>query len=72
MKEKTVKQLVTTHNRLARLMNLMDDIKDDDFDEAEQKKLKKLQDMSTKLICEFADFKIKALNKRGIEIPEVW
>lgn len=72
MKDKTVKQLVTCHNRLARLMNLINDIKDDDFDEAEQKKLKKLQDITTKLICEFADFKIKALIKRGIEIPDVW
>lgn len=72
MKDKTVKQLVTCHNRLARLVNLIDGIKDDDFEELEQKKLKKLQDMTTKLICEFADFKIKALNKRGIEIPNVW
>ena len=72
MKEKTVKQLVTTHNRLARLINVIDGIKDDDFDEYEQKKLSKLQDMSNKLILEFANFKIKAMKKRGIEVPDVW
>lgn len=72
MKEKTVKDLATIHNRLARLNNLISNIDPSEFDEDEQKKLKKLQDQAMKFILAFANFKIKALESRGIEIPSVW
>ena len=72
MKDKTVKDLATVHNRLARLNNLLGRIDLSEFDEGEQKKLKKIQDQAMKLILEFASFKIKALETRGIEIPSVW
>ncbi len=72
MKEKTVKDLATIHNRLARLNNLITKIDSREFDETEQKKLKKLQDQANKLILDFASFKIKALESRGIDIPSVW
>lgn len=72
MKEKTVKDLATIHNRLARLNNLISKIDPSEFDEDEQKKLKKLQDQAMKFILAFANFKIKALESRGIEIPSVW
>lgn len=71
MKEKTVKQLATCHNRLARLHNSIAAIEDNDFTEAELKKLKKLNDQAFKLLLDFSDFKRKALTERGIEIPEV-
>jgi hypothetical protein len=72
MKEKTVKDLATIHNRLARLNNLISKIDPSEFDEDEQKKLKKIHDQAIKLILDFSRFKIKALESRKIEIPSVW
>lgn len=72
MKDNTVKDLATVHNRLARLNNLLTKIDSSEFDEGEQRKFKKIQEQTTKLLLEFSNFKIKALESRGIEIPSVW
>ena len=70
MKQKTITQLATCHNRLARLNNLIGKI-DDDFSEVETKKLKKLQEQTLNLLLDFSEFKTKAFEKRNLDIPIV-
>lgn len=72
MKEKTIKDLATLHNRLARLANLFNKIDINEFDEDEQKKFNNLMEQANKLLSKYAVFKIKAFNDRNIEIPDVW
>ena len=71
MKEKTVKNLATLHNRLARVNNLLHSIDKSEFDEVELKKFKKIEDQAIKLLLDYYQVKTDILKKRGIEIPEV-
>lgn len=71
MKEKTVKNLATLHNRLARVNNLLLSIDKREFDDAELKKFKKIEDQAMKLLLDYYKVKTDIFKKRGIEIPEV-
>lgn len=71
MKEKTVKNLATLHNRLARVNNLLLSIDKSEFDDAELKKIKKIEDQAIKLLFDYYQLKKDIFEKRGIEIPEV-
>lgn len=71
MKEKTVKNLATLHNRLARVNNLLLSIDKSEFDDAELKKFKKIEDQAIKLLLDYYKVKTDIFKKRGIEIPEV-
>ena len=71
MKEKTVKNLATLHNRLARVNNLLHSIDKSEFDDGELKKFKKIEDQAIKLLLDYYQVKTDILKKRGIEIPEV-
>ena len=71
MKEKTVKNLATLHNRLARVNNLLHSIDKSEFDDGELKKFKKIEDQAMKLLLDYYKVKTDIFEKRGIEIPEV-
>lgn len=71
MKEKTVKNLATLHNRLARVNNLLHSIDKSEFDDGELKKFKKIEDQAMKLLLDYYKVKTDIFKKRGIEIPEV-
>lgn len=71
MKEKTVKNLATLHNRLARVNNLLHSIDKSEFDDGELKKFKKIEDQAIKLLLDYYQVKTDIFKKRGIEIPEV-
>lgn len=71
MKEKTVKNLATLHNRLARVNNLLHSIDKSEFDDVELKKFKKIEDQAMKLLLDYYKVKTDIFKKRGIEIPEV-
>ena len=71
MKEKTVKNLATLHNRLARVNNLLLSIDKSEFDDGELKKFKKIEDQAIKLLLDYYKVKKDIFEKRGIEIPEV-
>lgn len=71
MKEKTVKNLATLHNRLARVNNLLLSIDKSEFDDGELKKFKKIEDQAIKLLLDYYKVKTDIFKKRGIEIPEV-
>ena len=71
MKEKTVKNLATLHNRLARVNNLLLSIDKSEFDDGELKKFKKIEDQAMKLLLDYYKVKKDIFEKRGIEIPEV-
>lgn len=71
MKEKTVKNLATLHNRLARVNNLLHSIDTSEFDDTELKKFKKIEDQAIKLLLDYYQVKTDIFKKRGIEIPEV-
>ena len=72
MKEKTAKDLVTLHNRLARLHNLFCKIDTSEFDEKEKEKFKNLEDQAFKLMLDYYSFKTKVFNERDIPIPDVY
>ncbi len=75
MRKKTVNNLVTMHNRVCRLRNLIDEVDsyevEDDFTEKEKKELKKISEKATDLLYAISTLKTKALNDRGIPIHEV-
>lgn len=71
MKEKTVKNLATLHNRLARVNNLLLSIDKSEFDDGELKKFKRIEDQAIKLLLDYYKVKKDIFEKRGIEIPEV-
>ena len=71
MKEKTIKQLQTAHNRLARLNNVLD-IDESELNEDEVKELAKIKEQAFKLTLKFSKLKMKIFNSRSIEASDVW
>ena len=76
MRKSTASKLVTMHNRVCRLCNLIEAVDswevEDDFTEKEKKELKKIREKASDLLYDIADFKIKALSDRGLPIPDVY
>ena len=71
MKEKTIKQLETAHNRLARLNNVLC-IDESELSDDERKKLDKIKEQAFKLTLQFSKFKTNVFKTRNIESSEVW
>lgn len=75
MRKKTVNNLVTMHNRVCRLCNQIAEVDsyevEDDFTEKEKKTLKEIRKKADDLLLEIYAFKKKALDDRGIPIPDV-